>query len=244
MSQIDDLFSILKEQLKLQGLTYKELAKRLGLSEASVKRLFSQKDINLHRLETICECIGLSLSEAFELLQKRNKPIMHLTVTQEEELISNKMLLLVAICILNHWAFSDILHFYNLSEHDLIRQCARLDQMKIIELQPANRFKRLIHADFHWIAGGPIQRFFQETVQNDFFTCHFDKPDQLFLVRSGMLSEQDNLKFQQALQKVADQFVQTCRDTVDIDIDKRHGTALVVAMRPWVPHIFDDLKRI
>ncbi|KTC96046.1 helix-turn-helix domain-containing protein [Legionella feeleii] len=244
MSQIHDLFVIIKQQLKLQGLTYKELAKKLALSEASVKRLFSQQNIDLSRLEAICECINLTLSEAFELVHKRNKPILHLTEKQEKELISDKKLLLVAICVLNYWEFNDILNFYNFSEHELIRKVARLDQMKIIELQPGNRFRRLIHADFYWIADGPIQRFFQENIQTDFFNCRFEKPEQLFLVRNGMLSEQDNLKFQQALHKTADQFLQTCRETIDIAIDKRHGTALVIAMRPWVPHIFNDLKRV
>lgn len=152
-------------------------------------------------------------------------------------------LLLVAICILNHWTFNDILQYYSISEHTLIQYAARLDRMKFIELQPGNRFKRLIDPDFHWIPDGPIQRFFQEKIQNDFFSSNFENPSELYLVRSGMLSEQDNLLFQQFLNKAANEFVKLCRDTVDIPIEKRHGTALVIAMRPWVPHIFDCLKR-
>ncbi|MFC7780501.1 helix-turn-helix domain-containing protein [Legionella taurinensis] len=241
--QISDLFSILKKQLKAQGLTYKTLAQKLSLSEASIKRLFSQQDANLSRLQSICACLNLSLSEVFELLQKDKKLIVHLTENQEKELVSELRLLLVAICVLNHWTFEDILRFYTISEHELIRYAAKLDKMKIIELQPGNRFKRLIAPDFHWIADGPIQRFFQQTIQDDFFDCQFEKPTELFLVRSGMLSEQDNRIFQQTLHNTANEFVKRCRDTVDVPIDKRHGTALIIAMRPWVPRIFDNLKR-
>lgn len=241
--QIADLFLLLKKQLKAQGYTYKTLAQKLNLSEASVKRLFSQQDANLSRLQSICDCLNLSLSEVFEQLEKDKKLIVHLTENQEKELVSELELLLVAICVLNHWTFADILRFYTISEHDLIRYVARLDKMKIIELQTGNRFKRLIAHDFHWIADGPIQRFFQETIQDDFFDCHFERPTELYLVRSGMLSEQDNQIIQQSLHNAANEFVKRCRDTVDVPIDKRQGTALIIAMRPWVPRIFDRLKR-
>ncbi|KTD35073.1 hypothetical protein Lnau_1963 [Legionella nautarum] len=243
MTQLDDLFEILKKQLRAQGFTYKLLAEKLNLSEASVKRMFTQQDINLSRLEAICSCLSLSLSEVFAILEKGKKRILHLSKSQEKELVSELELLLVAICILNHWTFTDILQYYSISEHALIQHAARLDRMKFIELQPGNRFKRLIDPDFHWIPDGPIQRFFQEKIQNDFFSSNFENPSELYLVRSGMLSEQDNLLFQQLLNKAANEFVKLCRDTVDIPIEKRHGTALVIAMRPWVPPIFDRLKR-
>jgi len=243
MTQRNDLFTLVKQQLRAQGLTYKLLAGKLGLSEASVKRMFSQKDINLSRLEDIAACLNLSLSDLFDLLEKQKKRTRHLSESQEKELVSETELLLVAICILNHWTFDDILQYYSLTEHALIRYAARLDQMKIIELQPGNRFKRLIDPEFHWIPDGPIQRFFQENVQDDFFTSPFEKPSELYLVRSGMLSEQDNHLFQQALVKTANEFIQLCRDTVDVPIEKRHGTAVILAMRPWVPRIFDQLKK-
>jgi hypothetical protein len=244
MTQANDLFLVFKQQLRLQGLTYKLLATKLQLSEASIKRLFSQQDLSLSRLEDICTCINMSLAEVFELVEKRKKLIVHLSENQEKELVSELELLLVAISILNHCTFNEILKLYIISEHALIRYVARLDKMKIIELQPGNRFKRLVAPNFHWIVDGPIQRFFQKTIQDDFLNCNFDKPSELYLVRSGMLSEQDNQLFQKMLNKMTNEFVKLCRDTVDVPIEKRHGTALIIAMRPWVPQIFNHLKRI
>ncbi|HHT9953141.1 TPA: helix-turn-helix domain-containing protein [Legionella pneumophila] len=243
MSQNKEIFLVIKQQLRMHGITYKILAEKLDLSEASVKRIFSQKDVSLSRLEQICSCFYFTLSDVFSLVEKRKERILQLSVSQEKELVSELELLLVAICILNHWTFKDILKFYTVSEHALIRHAARLDQMKIIELQPGNRFKLLVDSDFHWISGGPIQQFFQKNIQHDFFSCHFEKPTELYLVRSGMLSEQDNQQFQKILHETANKFVKLCRDTSDIPIEKRQGTALIVAMRPWVPEIFDPFKR-
>ena len=50
MKQRPELFSLLKNQLRAQGITYKILAEKLELSEASIKRIFSQQDLNLSRL--------------------------------------------------------------------------------------------------------------------------------------------------------------------------------------------------
>lgn len=244
MHQNDEVFLIIKQQLRLHGITYKILAEKLSLSEASIKRIFSQKDANLSRLEEICSYCYLSLSDVFALVEKRKERILHLSESQEQELVSELELLLVAICIFNQWTFQDILKFYNISEHALIRYAARLDHMKIIELQPGNHFKRLIDQDFYWIPDGPIQQFFQKNIQYDFFSCQFDKPTELYLVRSGMLSEQDNQQFQKILQETANKFVKLCRDTMDIPLEKRQGSALIIAMRPWVPQIFDPFKRI
>ena len=45
------LISTLKRVLKTRGVTYADLAERIALSEASVKRLFSQGTFTLERLE-------------------------------------------------------------------------------------------------------------------------------------------------------------------------------------------------
>jgi AraC-like DNA-binding protein len=50
MAQIDRLIDELKRYLKVHGVTYAALARRLSLSESSVKRLFAQQSFSLRRL--------------------------------------------------------------------------------------------------------------------------------------------------------------------------------------------------
>lgn len=243
MKETNDIFAILKQLLRSKGFTYRKLAEGLGLSEASVKRIFSQKDMNLSRLEEVCKLMKMNLSDVFKYIDEQKEHILQLTFEQEEELVSDRKLLLVTVCAFNFWTYEEILRYYKISEHELIRYCAKLDKMKIIELLPGNRFKRLIDPNFQWISDGPIQRFFRETIQDDFFHSQFDKTNELYLLRNGMLNEADNLRFQQALRKVANDFTTLCKETKDAPIESRDGTALLIAMRPWVPQIFDELKR-
>ena len=55
MSQIKQVTQRLKQLLKEQGMTYKSLSEQLQLSEASIKRCFSQQSFTLERLEQVCE---------------------------------------------------------------------------------------------------------------------------------------------------------------------------------------------
>ena len=50
----------LKRMLKGRGITYANVAAGLGLSEASVKRMFSRRDFTLQRLEDVCRVAGQS----------------------------------------------------------------------------------------------------------------------------------------------------------------------------------------
>ncbi|QKQ27496.1 hypothetical protein [Candidatus Reidiella endopervernicosa] len=43
MSQTNALLATLKRALRMRGITYRQLAETLEMSEASIKRLFSKK---------------------------------------------------------------------------------------------------------------------------------------------------------------------------------------------------------
>ena len=174
MAQTAAIVSALKNALKEQGITYQQVAEALGLSEASVKRLFSERQFSLQRLDQICSLLGLEISDLVRRLDQAQR-IDALTAEQEQELVGDDRLLLVAICALNRWSLAQILETYQLSEGEAVGRLARLDRMGLIELLPGNRIKPLISHDFRWQQHGPIQRFFEQQVQADFFQCHFMK---------------------------------------------------------------------
>jgi predicted XRE-type DNA-binding protein len=54
MAELQQLLVTLKRQIKARGLTYRDVAAALKLSEPSVKRLFSTGNLSLERLVDIC----------------------------------------------------------------------------------------------------------------------------------------------------------------------------------------------
>jgi len=86
MSVSVDLINALKRGLRARGLTYRELAQRIGLSEAAVKRMFSRRAMSLLRLEQICEVLGVGLAELGAEAGRGAEPMARLTRAQEQAL--------------------------------------------------------------------------------------------------------------------------------------------------------------
>ena len=53
----------LKQELRRQSITYRQVADALNLSEASIKRIFSEKSFTLERVEAICNLLKLEFTD-------------------------------------------------------------------------------------------------------------------------------------------------------------------------------------
>jgi DNA-binding Xre family transcriptional regulator len=80
------LVAALKGALKSRQMTYRDLAKRLKLSEASVKRLFAEESFSLKRVEEICAVLDIDFFELARLARGASTDTDEMTVKQEETL--------------------------------------------------------------------------------------------------------------------------------------------------------------
>ncbi|CAE6946148.1 helix-turn-helix transcriptional regulator [Vibrio sp. B1FLJ16] len=244
MSESYALIKELKRQLKLSGLHYVDVAQHLEVSEGTVKRLLAEgHQISLERLERICQLIGLEMAELFKLAASHNKGLESLTLEQEKHLIEDKALLLVAVCVLNGYQFEQIIEQYIFCESELVQKLAQLDHLNIIDLLPGNKLRLRVSPTFQWQTGGPIQRFFQQQVQEAFFQSYFSAEDEKLSMATGLMSIPTNKKLQHKLQKVIDEFYQACQSDNSLEMREKHGTSLVIAMRRWTFPLFELWER-
>jgi DNA-binding Xre family transcriptional regulator len=239
MSQSALLVDALKQLLKSQNITYKAVARRLELSEASIKRMFTHNQLSLERIDLLCDMLGIEISDLLQKMQQMTKRVTRLTREQEQTIVSDEKLCLVTICVVNRWSFEEILGYYNLSQTDLIGYLASLDKIKFIELLPNNHIKLLISRRFTWIPNGPIQNFFQEYIMRDFIDSRFQKDDEEMICQFGMLTPESNALFIKKLRHLAQEFSVLSEQDAGEKIDKRVGSACVLMMRPWAPAIFE-----
>lgn len=233
MAQTRELIKTLKIALKAQGKTYADVAIELGLTEASVKRLFSQQSFSLSRLDQVCHLLQMEITDLVQLMNEQQQRLQQLTVEQEKEITGSVTLTLVAVCVLNRWTMDEILSYYKISETECVRHLARLDRLKVIELLPGNRIKLLVAPNFSWRENGPIQLFFQKKISQEFFNTHFSREDECLLVLNGMFSSQSNAELQRKLKRLAREFDLLNTDDAALDLENRNGTTLVLAMRDW-----------
>ena len=233
MSQTSSLLVTLKKTLKAHGFTYADVASHLELSQASIKRLFSEESISLQRLDQICQMMDLEISDLVRLMSEQQAHIQQLTIEQEQELSQDLGLLLIALCVLNKWTMAEIIEHYQLDQHYCIQKLAYLDRLKVIELLPGNRIKLLIAANFSWIENGPIQTFFQKTIGQEFFNSRFSQDDEILLVLNGMLSKASNSEFQRKLKRISQEFEVLNHEDSSLPLEQRYGVTVVLAMRNW-----------
>jgi hypothetical protein len=241
--QASSLVDALKRMLKGRSLTYAHVAAGLGLSEASVKRMFSRRDFTLQRLEDVCRIAGIEFVELARAVAEENTGVSHLTIEQEQEIVSEPKLMLVALCAVNNWTLEQIVAAYALSQAECIRCLVRLDRRRIIELSPGNRIRPLISRTFSWRPDGPIQRYFRARIEAEYLSSKFDREGELFAFVSGMLSRSSTTELIGQLRRVAHEFAELHRDDLALPLAQRFGTSLLVAMRPWEPRSFRQLRR-
>ncbi len=243
MAQSQAIIHTLKQTLRKSRVTYADIAKHLGMSEANVKRLFSSQSFSLQRLEAICGLIQMELSDLFELHEAERKRIMNLTEEQEQELVSDSKLLLGATSVRNHLGFEEITARYFISETECIQCLARLDRLKIIDLLPGNRIRLLIDDNFSWLPNGPIEKFYQKQIQGQFLKSRFKGEFDCRLFQFGLLGDQSANLLIKKLHTLAEEFNALHRQDLKLQIDHRHNIGLLLAMRPWHLDAFKPLIR-
>lgn len=243
MAQVGPLIDTLKRELKAQGKTYVDVAETLQLSEASVKRLFAEKNFTLNRLETVCGMLNLELSELVQKMSKEQHQLTQLERDQEKEIASDLILLLITVSVISGMTFNDILSAYDITEAECIQKLAKLDRLKIIDLLPGNRVKLLIAPNFHWLPNGPIQQFFQEKVEQDFFSSRFDKKNEKLIVTNAILTEASNAQLQKKMERLAAEFNELMQEDHAAPNDKKHGTTMVLAIRQWHYSLFKKILK-
>lgn len=243
MAQSQALIQTLKRTLRAARITYADIASHLGMSEANIKRLFATQSFTLQRLEAICEMMNMDLGDLFSLHENARERIHHLTRKQEQELVSDSRLLLVAVCVRNRQGFEEIVASYRLTETEIIRCLARLDRLGIIELLPGNRFKLLIDENFDWLHNGPIERFYQQQIQEQFLDAGFAADIESRQFQFGLLGESSCMIIKKKLRELAREFTELHRSDLALPLDKRYNVGLLLAMRPWELTAFKPLLK-
>jgi len=243
MAQTAELIKTLKKALKSHHITYAEVARRLDMSEANVKRLFVSKRFTLERLEDVCELMQMDLSDLFQLYQENRQRISQLTLEQEKELVNDEKLLLVAVSVRNHLTFEEIINNYQISETECIRCLAKLDKLMIIDLLPNNRIKLRIDEDFHWILHGPIEDFFHKKIQKQFLKSNFRGELEHRRFQFGLLGDSSTRVLLKKMHNLSKEFAELHRQDAQLPLNKRHNIGFMMAMRPWELETFQPMLR-
>ena len=243
MSTTQDLVTALKTELKASGVTYADLAQELGMSESSIKRVFAKGDMPLSRIDEVLRVLKMDFADLARRVADGQPLSRELTLAQEEAVVANRNLLLLALCCLSHWTFEQVVATYSLTDSQCIAGMAELDQLGIIELRPLNRYRLKVSKGFRWQPHGPVMRYFRENVLDDYYGGGFDREGELLMLVHGEISPSQATTFVDRLQRLGQDFAHQHLADQKLNSAQRCAYTLVVGMRSWEFAAFRDLKR-
>lgn len=237
------VFDSIRAHLKARGMTYFDLASALKLSESSVKRIISSNDCTLERLEEICHCLQLDLSDLLNSTPRKRKLLNQLTWKQEEELTKNKELLVLAVCVMNLWSLDDVIKHLNISEPQCVKLLSSLERIGLIELQPGNRYKLLVARHFSWITTGPIMTMVT-AMAGDYFNHHFNESVEILKIVNVRISRQAGEHLRRRLELIVQEYADQVATDSHLPLMERVPISVCIAARTWVPEFMTQLVKL
>jgi len=229
-----------KARLRAQGINYRELASRIGVSEPTIKRDLARGNFSLRRLDEICRVLGVGVSDLAQ--PPESAPLTQLTELQETMLVADPRVLLVAYLVTNDWKFPEIVNSFELDPNELVTVLLKLDKVRIIDFRPPTRIRKLASRNFGWRKDGPVQAYFLRRVVPEFFAGRFDGGGDELRFVGGTLSAASMLRLQASIQRLAGEFDHLAQQDSRLPLDRRKRCAAILGLRMWEFSEFAKLR--
>jgi DNA-binding Xre family transcriptional regulator len=243
MTDAAKIVAALKKSLKTRGVTYAQLARELDLSEASVKRVFSDGSFTLKRLEQICRILELDLHELTRISRAQTAPAGELTPDQETALAQDPRLLTVFHLLLNDYSLKDICREYEISETEGFRLINQLDRLGLIELRPNNAVRLRVSRRLSWRADGPLRALYDKRIAGEFLDMPFSGAAESLRFEAKELSAASLAVMRRKIERLAAEFNELAEIDAALPPGEKQNCAMLLAIRPWVFSLVSALKR-
>jgi transcriptional regulator with XRE-family HTH domain len=234
----------LKRLLKSRGVTYATLGQRIGLSEPSVKRIFSRSTLTLTRLQQICHALDASIHEVARLATEHTEGSAEvLSWDQEAALAEDPKLLACLYLLTNGRTARELCTELNADEKQIRRWFTRLHALGLIEMRSNLRARVRTTSAITWRRDGPIRKMYEAQVRDEFLRSTFTDRMEVLHFRTAELSEASYRVLLRKLERLANEF----RDFAELDRSlpsrEKRSFAVLLASRPWVFSMFQGLRK-
>jgi DNA-binding Xre family transcriptional regulator len=228
------LVEALKKLLKSRGTTYRALAQAIGLSEPSIKRLFSERTFTLQRLEQICAVLEIDFFELAKLARGATATVDEMTPEQEKALAADSKLLGVFYLVFNDWQPADIHARYVLTKAEVLALVLRLEKLRLVDLLPHDKVRLRVPKTLRLRREGPIRRIHGPAVVASFMEGDFEKRDGLFRFEVRELSKASAALLQRRIERLAAEFNELAELDAYLPADQRATIGMAMGIRPYV----------
>lgn len=161
-TEFQALTEMVRRMMRTRKLRYSHLAKRLKVSEATIKRFFAASDGSMGRLVEICEALEISFADLVAQTKRATEPVFELSEEQEEFYAKNSD---------HHFFFQELvdagLSFQEIQvKHELSKASAakyarQLEKLGLADWLGGDRLKLKVKGTLNWLDHGPLFKKYQ-----------------------------------------------------------------------------------
>ena len=238
-SDIPRILASLKSALRAKQLTYKQVAVRLGVHEATVKRNLNGRGLSLEFLERVCNLADLRVSELLETSESSQDARLHrISIRQESGLASNLLSTFFLLLLQRKWSPDEIREEFQLTEAQLVNHLVRLDRLGVIKLLPNNRVRVLIGRHPEWKSGGPMRQSFNRWLGQQF--ANMDYPRGMFEVETVKIAPSSLVMIQSLMKDFSEAIIRVGERDHQLRGEQLNWYSILVAARPVDPLSIPD----
>lgn len=136
------IIQTVKRELKLKGITYKDIAIYLKMTEAGVKKLFSKDDISFNKLKKLCDLLQVSPQDLLSVADESETQTHTFSEKQVKFFLNHQHYFHFFMKLAyEHKSPKAIQAEYNLSSKSLNLYLKKLEDLKLIKRHPFDRMQ-------------------------------------------------------------------------------------------------------
>jgi transcriptional regulator with XRE-family HTH domain len=221
----------LKQQLKVKGLHYRDVASRLKISERTVKRYFSGRGITLDVLQQLAEIVELDVLSLVVLTQQQSIAFPEMSRTQQAGLRKNVMALAVFYFLNFGMTPAQIAQEFELGRRvDAI--LAKLENMGLIRRFSANGVKILAGRTFGSRRADQITEQKVGSVRRFLSEIDLGKPDSMWFYQVVRLSHASAMHLDELMRRFVHEATATTKSELNLPAAETRWYRLFVAAEP------------
>jgi len=239
-SDVPRILASLKAILRARRLTYADLARDLGVHEATVKRHLNGGILPIETLERICRLADIRLADLIEnasASEESDRPAV--TAEQERALVANRFRAFLFYLLQCGWPLRRIRSEFQLGEEEMTGHLAILSQVGLIRLKPGNRVEVRVARRPAWRAHGAARTAIDGWASEQFSPKLLSSLER-YEVETVKITAETARLLRQMMSQVADSAGEMAAQDLRQPPGRLEWHALLMAIRPVDPSAIPD----
>lgn len=140
--EFKSILAALKKILRERGISYADLAQKVGLSESGIKKIFGSRDCSYGRLSQIAKALGLRMVDLLDEIDRSELRGVQFSPKQQDYFLKNiRVFRFFVKLVVERQSISEIQKEFQLKEKDIFSLLKKLDDIGLVQLLPKGEVK-------------------------------------------------------------------------------------------------------